>query len=384
GKSNLFQGMMFAKNLVVQGTQPDAAIPVNPFRLDDKGPQSPCRFSFHLLADQKVYAFDFAVTRSGVVEESLHEVGSTTDKLIYRRSGEEMLEWGIAKGKERTFLEYTFSGTRRNQLFLTNAVNQKSERFAPIYRWFRDRLVLIDPNSRYEPFESFLEETNPLRPSMNFTLERLDTGIVELDGEEVPFDTLPIPQELKADILERLQEGMTLRVNGSPLLFRFLIQMKDGQPLAKKLVTYHRNAKGEKVKFEFAQESDGTRRAIDLAPAFLELYREDSQTVYFVDELDRSLHTLMTRELLSGFLRQCTENTRSQLIFTTHDVLQMTQALFRRDEMWIAERHRDGSSRLLSFSEYENVRYDKDLRKSYLQGRMGGIPQILEGARVDG
>jgi hypothetical protein len=62
----------------------------------------------------------------------------------------------------------------------------------------------------------------------------------------------------------------------------------------------------------------------------------------------------------------------------------MTQALFRRDEMWIAERHRDGSSRLLSFSEYENVRYDKDIRKSYLQGRMGGIPQILEGARVDG
>ena len=32
-----------------------------------------------------------------------------------------------------------------------------------------------------------------------------------------------------------------------------------------------------------------------------------------------------------------------------------------------------------SFSEYKDVRYDKDIRKSYLQGRMGGIPHIVPG-----
>ena len=55
----------------------------------------------------------------------------------------------------------------------------------------------------------------------------------------------------------------------------------------------------------------------------------------------------------------------------------MDQDLLRRDEMWIAERNAEGISSLLFFSEYKDVRYDKDIRKSYLQGRLGGIPRIL-------
>ena len=49
----------------------------------------------------------------------------------------------------------------------------------------------------------------------------------------------------------------------------------------------------------------------------------------------------------------------------------MDQQLLRRDEMWAAERDGSGVSSLFSFGEYKDVRYDKDIRKSYLQGRMG-------------
>jgi len=31
----------------------------------------------------------------------------------------------------------------------------------------------------------------------------------------------------------------------------------------------------------------------------------------------------------------------------------------------------------LAFSDYRDMRYDKDIRKSYLQGRLGGVPRIL-------
>lgn len=54
----------------------------------------------------------------------------------------------------------------------------------------------------------------------------------------------------------------------------------------------------------------------------------------------------------------------------------MDQSLFRRDEMWVTERNHKGSSELLSFSDYKDVRYDKDIRKSYLQGRLGGMPKL--------
>lgn len=55
----------------------------------------------------------------------------------------------------------------------------------------------------------------------------------------------------------------------------------------------------------------------------------------------------------------------------------MDQHLLRRDEMWITERNKKGASTLMSFSEFKDVRYDKDIKKSYLQGRLGGIPHIL-------
>jgi hypothetical protein len=55
----------------------------------------------------------------------------------------------------------------------------------------------------------------------------------------------------------------------------------------------------------------------------------------------------------------------------------MDQDLLRRDEMWVAERDQDGSSDLIAFSDYKDIRKDKDIRKSYLQGRLGGVPKLL-------
>jgi AAA15 family ATPase/GTPase len=81
--------------------------------------------------------------------------------------------------------------------------------------------------------------------------------------------------------------------------------------------------------------------------------------------------------LIEAYLGNCSTESRAQLLITTHDVLLMDQELFRRDEMWITERNSRGSSELVSFSDYKDVRYDKDIRKSYLQGRLGGVPRIL-------
>lgn len=89
---------------------------------------------------------------------------------------------------------------------------------------------------------------------------------------------------------------------------------------------------------------------------------------------------LRTRCLLENYLSTCTTKTCSQLLFTTHDVLLMDQDLLRRDEMWVAQREASGASSLTPFSDYKDVRYDKDIRKSDLQGRLGGIPKLLLGS----
>ena len=152
---------------------------------------------------------------------------------------------------------------------------------------------------------------------------------------------------------------------------------KQNQLIAKKLITYHPKADGNEVKFEINQESDGSQRVLDLLPAFVEQSTESSKNVLVIDEIDRSLHTLLTRRLIEMYLSVCSEDTRTQLLLTTHDVMLMDQKLLRRDEMWVTERDSSGASSLFSFSEFKNVRHDKDVRKSYLQGRLGGIPRFF-------
>lgn len=54
------------------------------------------------------------------------------------------------------------------------------------------------------------------------------------------------------------------------------------------------------------QESDGSRRVINLLPAFLELSVRDAKKVYVIDEIDRSLHTLLviTSEQIGNEIRR--------------------------------------------------------------------------------
>ncbi len=375
GKTNFFRAVSFAKNLVVKGVQPDSLIPVEPFRLGAVGTERPTRFEFELLIDETIFEFSFAVTRRKVLEERLVRITSTSETVLYdRREGEPNFADSLYSDQ---FLQFAFKGTRDNQLFLTNSVSQKVENFRPVYDWFKDTLELVAPDTRFAPFERFLDERHPLYATMNEMLLQLDTGIAHLGNEEFSFDNLPVPEFLKAQIKEDVKDGETVRLILEPLNERFVITHQDGELTAKKLVAYHPRSDGSEVKFEIRQESDGSQRIIDLLPTFLELSEEASKKVYIVDEIDRSLHTLLTRRLLASYLASCSHESRSQLLVTTHDVLLMDQQLLRRDEMWVMERDSSGSTTLVPFSDYKDVRYDKDIRKSYLQGRFGGIPHLL-------
>jgi len=376
GKSNLFKALGFARRLVVNGTEPDSPIAVSTFCLDDQSSKMPTRFLFEMLIGETVYAFNFAVTQESVIEERLVRVSCSSEKVLYDRQHTKEIQFdeSLPQGER---LKFAFEGTRNNQLFLTNSVSQNIETFKPVYDWFKKSLILIGPVSRYTSFYRFVDKGQALYSAVNDVLPRLDTGISHLDGEEIPLDNLPISESDRARMQEDVKEGVATCIEQFPDNERFVITKHQGTLSVKRLITYHSRPDGKEVKFEMRQESDGSKRLIDILPAFLDISRTVSSKVYVIDELDRSLHTLLTRSLLESYLASCSAKSRSQLLFTTHDLLLMDQELLRRDEMWLTERATNGVTNLLSLSEYKDVRADKDIRKSYLQGRLGGIPRIL-------
>ena len=373
GKTNFFKALHFVQQFVVQGRRPDSPIPVTPFLLDQLKRQQPSRFTVELFAEGAFYEYGFSVTCTEVLEEHLVRIGNKTEKLLFsREQGRYEFDRALP---EQKYLDFVARGTRQNQLFLTNSVFQNLKHFQAVYEWFKSHLEMIGPDGRFAAFEQRFDQTKIFSDQMNRLLQHLDTGIRRLETEAVAFEDLPLPAPVQAMLHEELLEGKTLRVDG-PMNSRFLLSRKAGALKAEKLFGYHAAAGGEEVRFELSQESDGSQRLIDLLPAFVDLLAEASSKVFVIDEVDRSLHSLLTQKLLDLYLASCTALTRKQLILTTHDLGLMDQRLLRRDEMWVTERNDRGESSLVSFSEFKDVRYDKDIRKSYLQGRLGGVPVL--------
>ena len=130
---------------------------------------------------------------------------------------------------------------------------------------------------------------------------------------------------------------------------------------------------GKTVQFDIDDESDGTQRLLDLLP-MLFATRENGHAIYFVDEIDRSLHTKLSQYLLSEFVN-CCEDTYNQMIFTAHDVNLINTEEFRQEELWFIEKNGVGESRLRPLSDF-NLQKGQDALKAYLSGRFGAIPVI--------
>lgn len=376
GKTNIFKALAFARNIIVKGTQPDSLTGVIPFRLDPEAKNKPTRFCFEILVDETVYELSFSLTAKEILEERIVRISRTTEAPLYERNKSSEYVFGKLPHERQEFLTFVSKGTRPNQLFLNNAISQNDPTFRPIYDWFKYGLKLIAPDWRFAPFEQFLDEKSTLYAKMNQMLSRLDTGISHLGSLELSYEKLPFSEEERNQLEGEVKEGIPLRIEGSGNE-RIVVSRENGSLSAKKLVSYHPAVDGSEVLFEMTQESDGSQRLIDLLPAFIGASERGAKSVFVIDELDRSLHALLTRHLVRSYLSGCGPESRSQLLFTTHDILLMDQDLLRRDEMWVTERDQDGVSSLVSFSEYKEIRYDKDIRKSYLHGRLGGTPKIL-------
>ena len=127
------------------------------------------------------------------------------------------------------------------------------------------------------------------------------------------------------------------------------------------------------VDFDIDDESDGTQRVIDLLPMLFRL-EEKKNSMYFIDELDRSLHTKISKYLIQYFL-EANEGFNNQLFFTSHDINLLTLDDLIQDEIWFIEKNRFGETKIKPFSNFL-LEEGQNTLKDYINGRFGAIPVI--------
>ncbi|PSL58062.1 putative AbiEii toxin of type IV toxin-antitoxin system [Saccharothrix carnea] len=103
--------------------------------------------------------------------------------------------------------------------------------------------------------------------------------------------------------------------------------------------------------------------------------------VLVVEEIDASLHSLLSARLIALFNDPDTNAGNGQLIFTTHDATllhpPLADEVLDRDEVWFVEKGKDGASTLYPLSDFKPRRED-NLERRYLAGQYGAVPHVGE------
>ncbi|MDR3251714.1 MAG: ATP-binding protein [Tannerella sp.] len=363
GKSNFIRAVSIMRQIVLYSFNRSSTKPLNvtPFLLNTETETAASHFEVLFETGGIRYRYGFEVTAKEVVSEWLFESGENVEKRLFIRQGD-----GIdvsATYKEGADLE---EKTRNNALFLTVVDQFNGTVAGQIMKWFQDLRTISGLNrENYESvtFRMILNEKTK-KTILDF-YKNLDLGFNGLEIDRKKFDS----KEIAEDAPEQIMELLIKDLEGA---FKYNIK-----------TLHNKYDKGNKFvgtqEFDMgSQESAGSNKVFDISGAVFDVLQNGG--VLVIDELDSSLHPLLTLAITRLFNSTSENPKNAQLVFTTHDTNLFSLGKFRRDQIYFIEKDRYGASDLYSLVEYKEdggkVRKDRSFEEDYIQGRYGAIPYI--------
>lgn len=333
GKSNLFYAMNYFQRIIAEsfnnvdeGEMTAIDEYYVPFSFDNEDDNS--EFEIVEIIGEYEYRYGFEYNNQMIVSEWMYRKNFQTNRtsIIIERA-EQKVEFGSLIRKEcDIFKEQIPAETLVLSFF--NKLKLKTEIFREVYSAIMDTLVVST-----DAFENiaFLDKVLPSiideeKDTLVEFLGAIDTGIIGIDYEK---------------------KDNTIN-----------------------FFTTHLGKNGEPYQLPLLSESQGTIKsiAIYIHARIAVMYNKSM----FVDELNVKLHPLLLKFIVDLFYKQ---ESRGQLIYTTHDTTLMDRRFFRRDQIWFVQKDEFGYSELVALSDFK-VRTDASFEKDYLAGVYGGIPSL--------
>ena len=370
GKSNLFQALTAAILAVrlSNDRQVGAPIPqITPFLFDPETAKAPTSFEFIFITEGLKYIYGFSATSTTVETEYLYVYKTAKATTIFERDVHSKPEYRFTSPSLRKQLLPITERNTPNKLFLATATAWNCEETRIPLLWLTNGINTYSPD-----YESLLQisgeiferdSDQSLRIFTNRLLQEADVNISDYE-----FESTNYPKE---DFMRDLGVPPAIRENFS-MLPNFFKRYD--------INTLHRieTDRGENVyALPLRLESRGTRNVFLLSPILKRAF-ETGETVC-VDEFDTSLHPMLVSYLVGLFHNPAVNRNNAQLIITTHDLSLLTLKELRRDQIYFVEKNQNtGESELYSLDEF-SPRTNEDVRKAYMLGRYGSVPNVGDG-----
>lgn len=369
GKSNLFFALTAAIMIIRTSNQMQVGQPllnIVPFVFDDDTRNKPSRFEFVFKKNGIKYVYGFSATNKEIVEEYLYAYKTQRPTTVFERDENNIKEvYRFTVPSIRKELEPLVIRNTKNKLFLATATEWNSQETRDAFEFFASEINTYDPY-----FENLLPQISPL-------LENDSNGSVRtfikniLKAADINIDDYVF--EAKEQSLEEFLASVPPQIRGV-VLSTMNLQAKN---IAYTINTIH-DIDNKLYSLNINEESEGTRNIFGIAPLFKRAF-ESTGEVICIDEFDKSLHPELVQYLIDLFNDETINKRNAQLIISTHTTSLLSQEHLRRDQFYFVDKdQKTGESELYSLDEF-SPRKREDIRKAYMLGRYGAVPNIKNG-----
>lgn len=358
GKSNFVKAFQFMRRAILDSHSkgsPEGGVPRIHFGLDDNATKKPTVLEADFIVDEIRFQYGFECNDDEFLTEWLYSFPEGKRRKLFERKGASVEFGQYFKGAKRTLVDFM----RKNSLFISTATQNDHEELSRIVSFFRSikfsNNVAVGEFMLKNVFRKDQIDTRTIK-----FLESIGTGVVRhrQNEFEMPESVKSFSSELR-NLLKKNFSGLDLE------------ETIADQDKVVSIELAHAGTDGKEYYFELEHESAGTRRLILIMNMVFRAIDEGSVVV--VDELDASLHTLASEQILEIFASCNLNQNGAQLIATTHDTNLLGSRFLRRDQVWFCEKNDAGASEIYPLSDIKTRRSD-NFEAGYLEGRFGAIP----------
>ncbi len=368
GKSNLIKALDRMRECVLTSVKLNDSDNLDyfPFLLSKNGENEPTYFEIIFLDQGNRYRYGFEYNLNEIINEWLF-VGKNfnNETPLFIRTIE-----GIGVSEKFTEGQGKEQSTNSNRLFISLVAQLGGETSKQVVEWFKNYNVLSGLEHKdYNGFTLRMlhKQLNGCDESITL-FKNLNLGFSDIQIAESEFNPLELPDLLSKNVKSKLIKEMTGKTVVSLKTVHNKYDKK-GNIIDKVLLDKDDN------------ESEGTNKIMDLSGPIVDTLMLGKLLV--IDELDAKLHPLITIHIVNLFNCPETNPNNAQLLFATHDTNLLSSDLFRRDQIWFAEKDEKEQTDLYSLynvnlPDGSKVRNDSNLERNYIRGRYGAIPFITQ------
>lgn len=357
GKSALLKAMQQMRSLVLNSFRAGATgsgLPRKPFLLDAAPEQRSSEFAVDLIVGGVYWRYAFEFDSERVLEERAYYFPRGRPALVFDRVRENVSFGASFRRAGQAMIPLL----RGNTLLLSIFGVANEDRVEPLFAWWQRNFRLANTDNRpaRTAYTAQLAKRGESRSTVLRLIHAADSGLIDL--KSVKLD----PRSP-----ERLGRAM-----------RFV---PDDDATSEDLVTqdqiqFVHRGRTRSVPLDPSDESQGTQVWVSLVGPILDALANG--TVLLLDAIDASLHPHLVANLIDLFQDPRNNPNCAQLVFNAHDTNILGNPESRalgRDQIWFAEKNKDGAASLHSLADFR-PRRGEAIERRYLSGRYGGVPNL--------